>query len=135
MKTLRIVFSIFFLGLIVSVPPVAYAADSDDIVNMLGKAQEDLTGYEKKIELKQEIESLETEIKNLETDKDGLTTKSQNIEEENIIAESKVVELKRAEGDYILTAVFILFFFSLAGFTSSLLLINVMWRKKIRGIR
>lgn len=135
MKTLRIIFSIFLLGLIVSVPTVVYAADSDDIINMLGKAQDDLTGYVKKIEFKQEIESLETELKNLRTVKDGLITESQDIKEENIITESKVVKLERAEDDYILTTVAILFFFSLAGFASSLLLINVLWRKKIKGIR
>ncbi|MFC1977417.1 hypothetical protein ACFLWS_04030 [Chloroflexota bacterium] len=135
MKTLRIIFSIFLLGLIVSVPTVAYAADSDDIINTLEKAKDDLTAYVTKIELKQEIASLETEIENLKTDKEELIEKYRNLEKENEVTSNKVVNLKQAEDDRILTAVVILLFFSLAGFASSLLLINVIWRKKIRGIR
>ena len=133
MKTLRIILLIFLLGLIVPFPTVAYGADSDNISNMLKKAQSELTYYVTKIELNQDIGSLETEIENLKTNKEKLTTKCQNLEEEDMVNANKVVELEQAKDDHVLTAVVILLCFSLAGFASSLLLLNVVWRKKIKG--
>ena len=109
-------------------------APSDNITTPLEDAQNNLTEYMEKLELKQEINSQERQIEVLNGSITRLKAEQQNLGKEIGDFNETMRKLGQMEGDPILKVVTLLFFFSLAGFISSLLFINLIWRVKIKGI-
>jgi len=116
--------------------PLALAQDgeSDDTIVALEEAQNNLNEYIGKIPLQQQIDSMDNEINVLRGKNSKLRIRQQELDENITGQDEKMDKMQQMENDSLVTAFTLLFVFCLAGFISGILFINLVWRRKIKGL-
>ena len=103
------------------------------VIEEVEKAQGEFAEYMAKRNLQQEIKELDVQITRLEAENAALESRKQELSSKLNSINEAIQRVEEMDSDPVLKGFAVAFFFSLAGFASSLLFIKVIWRVKVRG--